>query len=654
MKNLKWYLQRMKNTSLLEYPYRVEQLAKKKIDSFFHSRFIADPKNYHPNKVTIVRNTGFKEVFPLAFEELNANVDSILQHQFSIFGIETYFGDPINWHLDPRTNKTWPLKYWGDIDYRDGETIGSIKFAWELNRLHHLPQLALTYSITKDQGIRDEIFVQLESWLTANPYPYGINWISGIELGIRIVNMLYTLRYLGEEPKSELEQCLILKFVSIHASHLYRYPSKYSSCANHAIAEALGLFIAGSSFPAIKNSSKWRRFGKRVLEREVSRQIYPDGSSFEHSIPYLQFVLDHYLIYILICCELGQTYGDHVEQRLIASMDFISNIMDGNGNLPMIGDDDDGYLLKLWIGNHNNFISLLNTCAILFDRPEWFVGQTELDQKSLLLLGKGAENKWHELRNNRPTRAKKKTQYFPNAGLAIIHAGRSADFLFVGNGGPLGLPPLSGHGHADALSIWLSVDGQPILVDPGTYLYHGGGRWRDYFRSTAAHNTIKIDEKDQATMVADFIFDDFYSVENSRLDENSKQIIWSASHNAYKRLKDPIVHSRKVLISKDSDKLIIKDFLECKQSHNVACYFHFHPKCHVLRKDWHICIEYDSGVIEMSIDNQWEGIRLMRGNENPLSGWYSATFNRLEEASTLILTAAFSGNATFSTSLDCY
>ena len=51
-----------------------------------------------------------------------------------------------------------------------------------------------------------------------------------------------------------------------------------------------------------------------------------------------------------------------------------------------------------------------------------------------------------------------------------------------------------GHGHADALSLVLNVGGTEILKDPGTCVYNGSPEWRDFFRSTHAHNTIVVDD----------------------------------------------------------------------------------------------------------------------------------------------------------------
>jgi hypothetical protein len=69
--------------------------------------------------------------------------------------------------------------------------------------------------------------------------------------------------------------------------------------------------------------------------------------------------------------------------------------------------------------------------------------------------------------------------------------------------GPFG-PGGAGHSHADTLSLVLRSGGDEILVDPGTYTYVGDPKWREWFRGTDAHNTIRIDGLDQATASGPF------------------------------------------------------------------------------------------------------------------------------------------------------
>lgn len=637
---------------LEEIFYRLKQMLQKKRDKYFPLDFFVD---------TIDRNTkgikwsdfiaqSFREKeLPLNFKERESFIkeaEMILRHDFEIFGVKSHFGRLINFHLDPKTGKSWPLRFWGDIDYRHSDSVGGIKLAWELNRLHYWPKLAIAYSATDDRKFFDEIFEQVRNWMDTNPYPRGINWISGIEIGIRIVNLFYMLKYLPSNRLSQNHKQLILNFVSVHAYHLYRYPSKYSSCANYAIAEALGLFIAGLCFPSLKNAYNWKAFGKKVLEREVTRQIYSDGSSFEHTIPYLQFVADHFLVYYLICKEYNESINAEIEKRLKAVCSFVSCIVDINGNIPMIGDDDEGHLLRLWFGEHNNFLSLLNTGSILFNRPDWIHPSASLDSKTLLQLGGSARSKWEKLKKEESWRIK--TRYFDNAGLGVIsHSKKGKEIKFVGNSGSLGLEPMSGHGHADALSFFLSIDGQPVFIDTGTYLYHSGGKWRRFFRSTAAHNTIQVDGQDQAEQLADFMFGDFYNVRNIHWSEREDRIDWGAEHSGYKRLADPVVHRREVSYIKREYSFKVTDTLKCRGNHDVKLLFHLHPDIEVLSegKNTFRLSGKDASVI-LRVDHQLNG-QVISGSEEHLMGWYSRCFNRLQKTISLVFTKEICGDSVF-------
>ena len=587
-----------------------------------------------------------KEIFPNIEIEARRFSEKILKHKFTIFGIEKDFGDRINWHLDPKTGKSWPLIFWGDINYRDGKYIGGAKFAWELNRFHHFPLLAVTYILTNDQKYKNEIFYQIDSWLNCNPYPKGLNWIMGIELGIRVVNLVFTLKLLGKEALSEEQLKSVIKLINQHGRHLYRYPSKYSSSGNHAIAEALGLFTAGLCFPNLKGANTWKKFGKETLEKETFRQIYPDGSSFEHSIPYLQFVIEHILVYYLLCEEYHESFNRSIEERLVSSLNFISNILDKKGNFPLIGDSDDGYLLKFWFNEHNNFFSILILGSILFHKSEWVSAYMKYDLKTYLLLGKKSKLQWTEVKS-RKNIVSSKYLFFNESGLAVVRDRNNIDVLLVGNSGPLGLKPLAGHGHSDALSFYLSVNGNPIFVDPGTYLYHSGGEWRMYFKSTLAHNTIRIDSRDQADNISGFIFENFYSILNPSFIETEKKINWSAGHDGYMRLKDPVFHERRMTYFKENNNIFINDFIYCNETHLIECFFHLHPSCDVSKDDFIFYIECDNLKIKMTVDEKWSHQEIARGRRDPLLGWYSPNFNQVYESSVIKLSRNNGGNESF-------
>lgn len=643
MTDLLWYMHRLRKMPVVELPYRLDHWAKKKRDKYSVVAAARDGRACG-NRIRRMDLSGVEEVFPDLRTRVVTSAESILNHHFNVFGIDRDFGDPIDWHLDPKTGNQWPLAFWGDIDYRDGRTVGGIKFAWELNRLQHLPVLAVAFQMTQDRRYRGELFAQLQSWMDGNPYPRGINWISGIEIATRIVNVIYSLRLLGGESPHAGQQEVLTKFMASSGRHLYRYRSRYSSCANHAVAEALGLFAAGLCFPDLEGALEWKRLGKSVLEHEVTRQIYPDGSSFEHSVPYLQFVSELFLVYLLLCRDYGEPCGEPVSSRLKAAFEFLSKVTDANGNYPYIGDGDGGCLLKLNGTSRGRLISLLNIGAVLFDNPTWIPEKADYDLMTFCLLGGGSKVRWERLKKQADGEHGV-VQRLMDAGVVTIRD--RDDILFVGNGGRLGLEPLAGHGHADCLSFWLSVKGHPIVVDPGTYRYHSGGKWRTYFRSTSAHSTIVVDEEDQAPIVSDFMFGKFYHTRQTQFDDSQERVVWSVEHDGYGRLEDPVIHRRTFAYIKQNHELVIEDLLTCRGTHSITSLIHLHPNCLISLSGHSVGVRCGDAELTFELDKAWESVRVVCGQQDPILGWYSPGFNEIRESPTLVCGKTISGTARF-------
>jgi hypothetical protein len=96
------------------------------------------------------------------------------------------------------------------------------------------------------------------------------------------------------------------------------------------------------------------------------------------------------------------------------------------------------------------------------------------------------------------------SRLFPHAGVGVMTCGSTHAVIDAGPFGALH----SGHSHSDTLSIILRSGDDEILIDPGTYTYTGDPEWRDWFRGTSAHNTIRIDGLNQATIAGPFRWTD--------------------------------------------------------------------------------------------------------------------------------------------------
>ncbi|MBF0235894.1 MAG: heparinase II/III-family protein, partial [Desulfamplus sp.] len=198
--------------------------------------------------------------------------------------------------------------------------------------------------------------------------------------------------------------------------------------------------------------------------------------------------------------------------------------------------------------------------------------------------------------------------------------------------------PLCGHGHLDALSFTLSVEGLEILVDPGTYLYHNADPWRSYFRSTAPHNTIRINQMDLSPQTGDFMFGKPYRITEHALETREDCVIWSAAHDAYARRKPHASVRRQVTWIPGKQTFTIEDEIGSSENVLVERFFHFHPECRVVRQDSGIEIHRGDVVIKMEWEGDKEDFEIFKGSKEPLAGWFSPAFNQLMECVTVRFT----------------
>ncbi|MCH7495724.1 MAG: hypothetical protein IH825_06500, partial [Candidatus Marinimicrobia bacterium] len=104
-----------------------------------------------------------------------------------------------DWFLDPRTGRHAPHDIYAfDISYRDEDKVGNIKYIWELSRHHHLTLLAAAYYVSGNDRYAEVIAEHLRSWWEANPFLSGVHWISGIELGVRLISWAWVRRLLDD------------------------------------------------------------------------------------------------------------------------------------------------------------------------------------------------------------------------------------------------------------------------------------------------------------------------------------------------------------------------------------------------------------------------------------------------------------------------
>jgi uncharacterized heparinase superfamily protein len=165
---------------------------------------------------------------------------------------------------------------------------------------------------------------------------------------------------------------------------------------------------------------------------------------------------------------------------------------------------------------------------------------------------------------------------FPDTGYGVIRNPDTRSTLIF-DCGPLGPEYQPGHSHCDVLSYELSLQGQRVVVDTGLSTYEPGAE-RSYERSTAAHNTVRIDGEEQAEIWASFRVGRRPRVGEIRGGNIAAFSFVGGEHDAYRRLG--VVHARTILLLAP-DMWIVADLLSGTGSHLVESFLHFHPTVRV-------------------------------------------------------------------------
>ena len=247
------------------------------------------------------------------------------------------------WHFDPISQKQWPSNsYCFQINYRNTEDYGDIKYVWELNRLQYLQPLAALAAIENDKDLSIYCLNHIENWIDSNPPYKGVNWSSGIELACRIISILVVISLLDESLISEQQKNKFINTLAHHGYWLMRFPSCFSSANNHLIAEASALYLLGKVAPSLPNAKSWKNYGKKILIDEAIKQIHDDGVGVEQSPTYTAFTIE----WLLLCGVIGKVTGEDFPEKYWARIEkageFLHWITDKSGNQPLIGDNDEG------------------------------------------------------------------------------------------------------------------------------------------------------------------------------------------------------------------------------------------------------------------------------------------------------------------------
>ena len=638
---LGWYARRLGRMSAGEVAWRVRD---KVVQTAWSMRQVRREDSVRPP--TVAGPPQFMAVLPegaaarvpeAARAAVLATADRLLAGEWEVLGmVRTDLAAP-DWFFDPVTGRRAPADgYAFRVNHRTEDTTGNVKQIWEVSRLQHLTLLAAAWAVSHEEAYARRVADQLRSWWQENTFLSGVNWTTGIEVGIRLISLVWIRRLLGDWPQAAdlfERNDVAVGQVRWHQQYLAAFRSRGSSANNHVIAEAAGQLVASCAFPWFRESKTWRRTAARLLGRELARNTFPSGIDRELASGYQSFVAELVLLAAVESEAAGHPVGADLWQRLCAMVDSGAALLDATLRPPRQGDGDEGRALLLDAPETNRWPSLLSASETVFGRLDWwpptapdvastFIGAMQAAAKEI--PGRPAARPWH----------------FPGAGIALLRTTgeRDPEIWCRCDGGPHGFLSIAAHAHADALSIEVRYGGVDVFADPGTYCYHGEPAWRSYFRSTIAHNTIEIAGRSQSSEAGPFLWLRHANAREVGVLDIGDAAEWTAEHDGYRSLGQPVWHRRCVRLDRVTRSIDIVDEVSVG-SQDVRLAFHLGPNvtadllgsCAVLR--WPGPIGSATARLELPRTLRWSA---HRGQVEPILGWYSSGLGHRTPSVTLI------------------
>jgi hypothetical protein len=520
--------------------------------------------------------------------------EEILAHRFPLLGGTLRTGHDVRWRRDYASGVESSAVYFRRIPYLDAAKAGDHKIIWELNRHQHLVLLAQAHLLSGQQDFLDEIIRQLESWFEQNPIQCGINWSSALEVAFRALSWMWIYHLVGHR----FDGAVLRRFLDglyRHGLHLEANLSFYFSPNTHLLGEAVALHALGVLFPHIPEAPRWQEAGARVVRNELDRQVREDGSHFEQSTYYHVYALDMFLFHAILLPP------DNVFRAKLTRMAaFLDAVIGPSGILPFLGDDDGGRFFHPY-GARNRFgLATLATCGALLDRADWIRDPRHLLEQAAWWIGPGKHVSGMDGSN--PCSAR-----FADSGLVVMV---NDEAQLIADAGPFG-PGNAGHSHADTLSLLLRRGEEQLLIDPGSYTYVADLQWRNRFRGTAAHNTVRIDGLDQALPGGPFAWKSRPDVKIIRW-ISCAEFDWLAAACAYAGVR----HRRDIVFSKPDLLIVVIDQIEGEPGeHRIEQFWHFGAPVRQLSHD-----SFQVGTSALATFETSTEIRLFEGGDY---GWIS-------------------------------
>jgi uncharacterized heparinase superfamily protein len=505
---------------------------------------------------------------------------------------EVYFPKAVDWDFAPENNRSW---------------------SWDLNRHRFFLTLGTAYHYTQDTVYLDRLIALWHNWMRHNPAGKGRNWQSPFEVATRLRNWVWAYFLVAASPEASP---MFLRWawsgLSQHAAFLadhleYHWPN------NHLLLEALSLCEFSVIFKAC-GGERYLPLASRVLAEQVQRQILADGVHGELCPMYHEIAAHELNAFARLCHRLKHPIPLAMEERIRAMRRFSVALRRSDGSFPLLGDS-----------------SCPDTC-LRFDAGEpggnlayWLPPDKNLPAvtiPSLLSL-----------------------DLFTEAGYGILRNTATETHLTF-DFGPFSRCAAANHGHADALSFELHAASRPWIVDSGFfYPWKDAAVWGSYFRSTAAHNTLLIDGKEQSELSQHWDIGRRAQTRLAGYRSNSEEVTICGEVEPYWSSGE-VVHRREVALNQTGEvtvrDLVLRDQVLQDQvlrnqakTYRLQWFFHFAADLDAEQEEANTILargKHQLLICQVRRTGPAPNLRLVRGQQLPRQGWVAQTSAKVTPA----------------------
>lgn len=413
----------------------------------------------------------------------------------------------------------------------------------------------------------------IESWIDEARVGRSDGW-DAYPISLRVVNWIYAYALVAEtEDEKFLARWRASMFDQL--GFLRRHPERHL-LANHLLKNVKALVLGGLFF----QNESWLAAGEKMLWRELDEQVLPDGGHYERAPMYHAQVLADFLESYALLRAFGRTEPNQkIEARLRAMAGVLLAMSYPDGTLALFNDS-------------------ANTVET---RPQPIL---ETASRVVESIPRTATN-------------------FPQTGYYLWASADKREKIIVDAGEP-SVDYNTAHAHCDLLSYELWLDGQPFIVDSGVHGY-GGDRFREYCRSTRAHNTVMFDGIEQSEVWSTF-----------RMARQAKPISMDVSGDAnswsfcgrFERYDGGVIHQRQIHRS-ETCVWTITDSADGNVA-MASSFVHLHPsvEAELVEKTKILCRLGNRQVMIEAFSDPKIAIsaKLIRGCQSPVQGWHFSDF----------------------------